>query len=481
MTSSTSNVNTSASGLASISGLASGIDTTSLVKNLLALEAAPQTLLKGKLSTGQAQLSALQAINAKLASLTTSAAALSGGTALKTMSVSATSAGDTTAAKVATATITGTPIATTLDVKVNTTAQAEQRQFTGSATTTPGWAPPSRTGTFPITMTAGGQTKTFTATSYSAADVAAAINANFTGVNAVPVPGDGGATNLLVTAPPGDYPGFSLTLKDGSNNDVVSGEAADSGTTRGTAGRDASISVNGITRTSKSNTFTGVIDGLDLTIAGSAPNNTSVSVVTTRDVAATATSVSNVVSQIAAVLSDIDFHTTSPAPGTKASSVNGGLLAGNSVLRSVSDALTKAVSDAAAAVGATTADTGIEVKSDGSVAVDSTKLTAFITKNPALSTTLLTQLGTTVNTVASQASLSGDEKSPTTGTVSRLIAAMQTSNTRLSSDISAWDVRLAIRSKTLTAQYSAMETALSKLQSQSSALTAALKQLEPNN
>ncbi|TXR55065.1 flagellar filament capping protein FliD [Quadrisphaera setariae] len=475
MTSSTSSLSTSTSGAASISGLASGIDTAGLIKNFLALEAVPQTVLKGKLSTGQAQLSALQAINAKLASLTTSAAALSTGTALKTMAVATTSSADTATAKAVTATVTGTPTAGNLAIRVNALAVAESREFTGTTDTSKtSWTPPSGATSFPVTMTAAGVTKTFSAASYSAADVAAAINANHEGVTAAVIPDSNGADHLVLTAKSGSYPDFALTLTDSSNASVASEKE------NGNAGADAEISVNGITQKSKSNTFTGVVAGLDVTLGSSAAVNTTATVTTTRDAAATATSVGGVVSQIAAVLDDIDFHTTAPAPPAKASSVNGGLLAGNSVLRGISDALTRAVSDAAAAVGATTADTGIEVKTDGSVAVDTTKLTAFISKNPAISSTLLTQLGTAVNTVASQASLSGNETSPTTGTVSRLVAAMQSSNTRLGSDISAWDVRLAIRSKTLNAQFSAMETALSKLQSQSSALTTALKQLETN-
>lgn len=61
----------------SISGLSSGIDTTSLISQLMTVAAQPQTALKNQLSNEQSVISAYQAINTKLTALQTAADALS--------------------------------------------------------------------------------------------------------------------------------------------------------------------------------------------------------------------------------------------------------------------------------------------------------------------------------------------------------------------------------------------------------------------
>ena len=60
----------------SISGLSSGIDTTSLISQLMTLAAQPQTALKNQLSTEQTVISAYQSINTKLTALQAAADAV---------------------------------------------------------------------------------------------------------------------------------------------------------------------------------------------------------------------------------------------------------------------------------------------------------------------------------------------------------------------------------------------------------------------
>ncbi|WP_284328131.1 flagellar cap protein FliD N-terminal domain-containing protein [Demequina litorisediminis] len=57
-----------------IDGLASGLDTTAIITQLMQIEAAPQTLLKSKQTTTQNVVTALQAINTKVKSLAEAAA-----------------------------------------------------------------------------------------------------------------------------------------------------------------------------------------------------------------------------------------------------------------------------------------------------------------------------------------------------------------------------------------------------------------------
>ncbi|HEU5270282.1 MAG TPA: flagellar cap protein FliD N-terminal domain-containing protein, partial [Jatrophihabitans sp.] len=60
----------------SISGLSSGIDTTSLISQLMAVAAQPQTALKNQLAGEQHVISAYQAINAKLSAFSDAATAV---------------------------------------------------------------------------------------------------------------------------------------------------------------------------------------------------------------------------------------------------------------------------------------------------------------------------------------------------------------------------------------------------------------------
>ncbi len=61
---------------ASIGGLVSGLDTSSIINQLMQLEARPQTMLKTRMGAEQKAITSLQALNAKLASIATKAADL---------------------------------------------------------------------------------------------------------------------------------------------------------------------------------------------------------------------------------------------------------------------------------------------------------------------------------------------------------------------------------------------------------------------
>ncbi len=58
---------------ASVSGLVSGLDTATIISQLMQVEAQPQTMLKTRLSTEQSTVSTLQALNARFAALASKA------------------------------------------------------------------------------------------------------------------------------------------------------------------------------------------------------------------------------------------------------------------------------------------------------------------------------------------------------------------------------------------------------------------------
>src|SRR4051812_12382997 len=80
-TSATSSGSSSLSGLG-LPGLSSGLDTSGIITKLMAIEAAPQSLLKNQLSSLQTHTTALQSLNTAIAGIATTAKAAVGANAL---------------------------------------------------------------------------------------------------------------------------------------------------------------------------------------------------------------------------------------------------------------------------------------------------------------------------------------------------------------------------------------------------------------
>src|SRR3954447_23363060 len=89
-------------GVSGGNGLVSGTDYTTMITQLMAIEAQPQTLLKNQLTTAQSQASALRQVNTNFAALASPAQALTvataWGAAKATSSSSAVTATATTSA-----------------------------------------------------------------------------------------------------------------------------------------------------------------------------------------------------------------------------------------------------------------------------------------------------------------------------------------------------------------------------------------------
>lgn len=161
---------------ASIGGLVSGLDTATIISQLMQLEARPQTSLKARVSTEQRSVNALQTLNSKLASIATKAADLAKLSQWEPMK--ATSTNDKVSVSAA-----STATLTSLDFNVTGTASASKAIFnqTGTASAVVG---PVNTD---VTVTRGdGTSSTFNTGTGSLTDIAKAINdpANATGLQA---------------------------------------------------------------------------------------------------------------------------------------------------------------------------------------------------------------------------------------------------------------------------------------------------------
>src|SRR3954454_9952913 len=80
-----------ATSTSSVSGLVSGLDTATIISQLMQVEAQTQTNLKSRVTTEQSTVKSLQDLNAKLAALAASAGTLAKSTGWNPLTVSSSS------------------------------------------------------------------------------------------------------------------------------------------------------------------------------------------------------------------------------------------------------------------------------------------------------------------------------------------------------------------------------------------------------
>lgn len=422
----------------SIGGLSSGLDTATIVDQLIAVESNPKVLLTQKKAKQAAVITALQGLNTRLASLATSAAALAKPTAFTTPAATSSSA------SVTVATTAGAGTGTlTFDV----TQLAQRASWTSDVLTDTGADRAvviSHPSGQPVLVSAQGRTPADLADAINAADAGVVATVVRTGTDA----GGQAQFRLLVTSTGSGAAGdFAM--------DVDGAPAA-----RLATGQDARISLGaGVEVTSASNTFTGLLSGVDATVT---KLETGVTLTSAPDGKAVAKQAAAVVGSLGVVLSEI-------ASQTRATVGSAGPLVGSSLLRGIQQQLVAAVSSAVP--GASLADLGVQLTRDGTVTLDESAFSAYAVREPDKARALTAAFAGALASAATQASATGS------GTVSAAITSGQSSVRDLDTRITAWDDRLALRRTTLERQFAALELALQRSQSTSSYLTGALASL----
>lgn len=456
-----------------IDGLISGLGTTELINQLMTLEATPQTLLKGKVTTTQSFLTALQSLNSSFASLAT----LATKTALPTATDVFTA---TSSASSVSVTATAGAAGGQLDLSVTQIARA---QVSVSAAMT-AWPDD------PPTLTIVGQDGTarqITAASTSLSDIATAINAAGAGVQAVRV--------AAGTDPNTSEPLYRLQLSStatgaqaafevfrGTSAEVTAGTATNLLTAPGaatvTAASDASVTLWAGTAaeqvvTSATNSFTDILPGVSVTV--SKVEASPVTLTVARDSAGTSKVASTLVSGIANLLSFIDTRSavTTSTSSAGATTTTSGVFTGNGSVREARAQLSTAV--IAPVNGRSPSEIGISFDRYGAIQYDEAKFTAALTADPAGTQAMLQQIATRVGAVANGVSDRYE------GTVTQLITGQESAIRTINDQIGAWDVRLAAKRAGLERVYSALEVQLSNLKSQSSWLTSQLAALSTSS
>jgi len=456
-------------GLMSVGGLVSGMDTSSIVSQLIAIEGNKQTLLKTRLAAVNNTKSSLQTINVQMAALATAAKSLSGATGWTTRAITSTSANVS-----ASATTSAAPGA--YGFTIASTATAHRLVFANTANSTDQVMPNGDTLVF---TAADGAVQEITVTDGTLAGVVKAINDSEVKVTASVVTLSDGTQRLSVAATAtGAASAFTLQAKDGSGTltDILGGAEDPTAGGRGTVGRDAAITVDGDTITSPTNTFGSAFGGVTFTLSPKATAGETVTLDVATDSKSISASVAKMVEQVNSIIAEIATK-TAYNPATK----TGSALSGNGEVRQLREQLLSAVTSSAG--GTSLSSVGVSVTRDGKLSFDAAKFATAFAADPAAvekAFTATATVGTTTTPVGLAAKLTqiAERASHTeTGTLVTAMKGYESTAKDLTTNIESWDRRLAVRKLALERQYTAMETALSSLQNQATWLSGQISSL----
>lgn len=346
----------------SVDGLVSGLDTTTLITQLLQLERQPQMRLQAKKTVAERAVSAYQQLNTKFAALRDAAAALSGKDDWK-LTKATSSATDAVGVTSTTGASTGS-----LTFTVDRLAAAASRASSGTVASTS-----TVVATAPFSITKDGVTTTIDVGDGALATIVRNINESTAGVKAAAVQVAPDSYKLQLTSTTtGAASAFTTTLDPagplGSLDELV-------------VGVDSQITVGGsapgaYTVTSATNTVTDVLPGVTMTLKKADP-----AVNVTVDVAADADGLADRVSKLVdaanAAVKDIRTLSAAGKDGT-----GGGPLAADSIVRRLEQEVLNVV-NGARYDGETPAYAGIEVTKQGTLTFTRSKFLDSYAADPA--------------------------------------------------------------------------------------------------
>lgn len=447
----------------STGGLATGLDTTSIISSLMALERKPIERMTQAMTDQSSRLAGLGEFNGKLSSLLSKVEPLGSSETLRPMTAKLGREGYLTATA-GTAAVAGS-----YQVKTFNLAQVEKVASQDGL----GWADKDaklyNTGT--LVLRVGGVDKaiiTIDGTNNSLAGIAQAINAANTGDTATGV-----AANII-----NDGDEYRLVLTGATVNDkAISLDAT--GLNSGTGSyanpaldppvqlaQRAHIEVDGISIYSDTNSFTEAIPGvtLNLTKADGGAEVTSLTVSMDQG------SVKKKIQEFIAAVNG--------ALAAKGQGSDTGLRAIQGRLREL---LTTQV-DGGGKFG-TLSEIGIETQRDGSIKLNDSKLDKALSENPAdLEALLVGKKGADGSVIVKGIAAGFKEylkaiTDSTNGFYAGRKQGIDSTIKRLNSDIERMEARLELRQQTLTAQFTNLEKLVSNLKSQGSYLSQQLSAL----
>jgi flagellar hook-associated protein 2 len=457
--------------LINIGGLATGLDTNTIIDQMMTAESIPLNTLRTQQTIEQYRQRLLQGFQSQMQSLSTALQALHS-TALFTQTQGVTSSDAT---KITASTTTGAGVGS-YQVAVSQLANSAQRTF--------GYTPPASDGT--ITIDGHG---TAVRAGESIQDIVNSINS------------DSNATVYAAATDSG-----TVVLSSRRTGDTGTGFIAVADTTgtlsevaaKARQGRDAIYSIDGVGGSSRTNTFTDGIAGVSLSLQGvtttSGPVTVSVSA-PGADAAAITKALQGFVNAYNSTVDAIRARLTerSVPNATTTSDREQGVLFGDPDLTGMLNDMRQAIYsplaglpagiDGLAALGISTgaaSTTSSQSSLDGDLTLDTAKLQQALTTNPTGVRDLLagnatvTGWGATFQTLVDGASQSNGLLATSITSSNSRIKAMQ-------SQIDSMNTRLTTYETALRAQFTALELSVQQSQSTGTWLTSQLAGLAANS
>ncbi|MBI1396957.1 MAG: flagellar filament capping protein FliD [Betaproteobacteria bacterium] len=375
-------------------GIGSNLDVNGIVSQLMTVERAPLDRLDIQEASYQAKLSAYGSVRSALSSFRNAIDSLASGSGFRTRTASSSDSA------VATASASSLATSGSYAIDVSKVAQAQALAAAGQASTTATIGTGASTEiTFEFgaisggTLTAGSYSgATFTpnaealtgsvtidSTNNSLAGIKDAINAANIGVRASIVNDGGTSPYRLVLQSTSTGAKSSLKISVSGDSEVSNllsyDPAGTQNLTQTVEAQDAALTVNGLSIQSASNNVTEAIQGVNLSLLTAGTSTISVS----RDTSAGEQAVQGFVKAYNDLNTTLNgLSTADPTAGTAAP------LNGDSSVRSIQNQLRSAIGGSLGSGYAlkTLSDVGIAFQRDGTLLLDSTKLSSAIDNNP---------------------------------------------------------------------------------------------------
>ncbi len=440
-----------------LSGNTMGIDVGSTVSEMMQVERLPEAQLQSEQTGINSQLSALTALNTQLSTVSTDVNNLKD--ILGALSQKTTGSSDS---NIVSASADNTAIAGTHSVVVSqlaTTSSSYSGYIPGDSSLA-GAEIDIKYGADP---TNPGKTDTIDipSTDTTLQQAASSINGGSYGVTANVVTDSQGSRLVLVSKNSG-----------AAGNLTVNSSAA--GFTS-TAGVDAKLTVDGVPVDSATNTVTGAIAGVTLSL-GASDINTTVQLSVEPDTTQATQAIQSLVTDYNTLMQSINGQYTLDSNG------NEGILAGDSTLRGLQSQILGLVSTTVSGVGpyVNLQSMGIEMQDDGTLQIDSSVLSNALSSNYSevqnfFQSTSPSGWGQTVSQQLLQMT------DVTEGPIAVDINGLNSTNQDLTGQINDFEARMSAVQQQLTSQYSSLNAMLEEYPMQMAQISAQLGSLSGTN
>lgn len=473
-------------------GVGSGLDIQSIISSLMNAESAPLAALQNKASGIQTQISTYGQISSAYSQLQTAIKNLQSSTTQNSLLGLTTS---TSSASVANASISGSAAAGSYALNVTTMAKGQQIvASTGPASSSTAIGTTAATLSIQLGSVTGGTLSgtpgtysgsTFTAvgsaTSVSVAanaslsDIRDAINTSNAGVSATIIY-DGSQYRLALSSTATGVES-SIKLSVTGDSDVSTLLSQDPQGTQGfqetQTASNFSGTLNGIAITGKSNTLDSTVSGLAITAYGTGTATLTVNQNANQASSAMSSFVTawNGLNGLIKALTSYDASTKTAGP------LLGDPLAGAAFSTLTNSTFGAASKDASLGNYTTLASIGMTIDSKGVASIDNAKLGAALKANPNV---LANMLGSSKANLLSNAGKYVDGMVGASGIGGRT-SSLNAQLTANGKQQDSWNNRLVLIKKNLTAQYTALDASVSKMQSVSSFLSNQIAQFNKSS